>query len=86
MQDMYRTTPGRHVQLRETCRDFAGIYGCPWSGRGEDGKVRFEPVPGWTAEKVPYIGGRLDTKNDFTYQISTCPLYRSDGEVSEECD
>ena len=68
-----RPTHYHKPQLCETCRDYAGIYGCPWSGRGDDGRVRFEPVPGWTAEKVPYI--ECNKKYTFTYRIIACPLY-----------
>lgn len=76
-------------QLCETCQNFAGgeFDECSWTSVGLDGKVKFQPVPGWTAEKVPYTGGRQSTRNDFTYQISACPLYvpdapRKDKEVT----
>ena len=56
------------TQLCETCRNYLG--GCSWTEVGKDGRVRFEPVSGWKAEKVRYSGAA-----GFTYQISECPLY-----------
>ena len=66
--------PNYTPQLCESCRNYAG--GCSWSEVGADGRVRFEPVPGWTAEKVPYQG--CSTSKGFTYKISACPLYLED--------
>ena len=73
-----RPTFDHKPQLCESCQNYAGGKNnqCLWSGRGADGKVRFEPVPGWTARKVPYVSGRI--KEDFTYEISGCPLYIPD--------
>ena len=35
------------------CFDCENACGnCSWSAVGMDGKLLFEPVPGWTAEKV----------------------------------
>lgn len=62
-------------QLCESCKNYAG--GCPWTALDEKGRVKFEPVPGWTAEKVPFVGGK-QTK-EFTYRIIDCPLYVDDG-------
>ena len=67
-----RATFDHQPQLCERCQNYAG--GCPWTRVGEDGRVCFTPVPGWTAEKVVYGG----TKDSFTYQISACPLYVAD--------
>ena len=66
----------RKVQLCESCQDFTGKYGCPWTDVGLDGKVKFEPVPGWTAKKVPCAGAK--TSEGFTYEITACPLYIPD--------
>ena len=74
MRDVDRFQSGRHTQLCESCRNYAG--GCSWTEIGHDGRVRFEPVPGWTAVKVPYQGS-VNSKG-FTYQISGCPLYIQD--------
>ena len=77
---MYNHKP----QLCETCANYAG--GCSWIEVGIDGRVRFIPVPGWTAKKVPYTGGI--NKDDFTYEISACPQYAADPprkEVKASC-
>ena len=73
-----RPTFDHKPQLCETCQNFAGgeFDECPWTSVGPDGKVKFEPVPGWTARKVPYVSGRI--KEDFTYEITACPLYIPD--------
>ena len=65
----------RRCQPCETCRRYAG--GCSWTAVGEDGRVKFEPVSGWVAEKVPY----RDAANQltWTYQISSCPRSMPDG-------
>lgn len=69
-----RPTYNHQRQLCETCRNYAGD--CPWTEVGADGRVRFEPVPGWTAKKVPYYSGSM--QGSFTYEISACPLYLED--------
>ena len=51
--------------------------GCSWSAAGMDGKLLFEPVPGWTAEKVT-LNWRKG-KNDFTYHITACPQFSNTG-------
>lgn len=51
---------------------------CSWSEVDpETGKPRFEPVPGWTAEKVTLNLGRGRT--DETYHITDCPQFRKSG-------
>lgn len=51
---------------------------CSWSEMNlETGKPRFEPVPGWTAEKVTLNLGKGRT--DFTYHITACPLFSNTG-------
>ncbi len=57
------------------CQRAAG--GCSWSGL--DPKTlepAFQPVPGWAAERVPYI--IHGCKPDTTYCITTCPLFLPD--------
>lgn len=57
------------------CRRAAG--GCSWSGLDpETLEPAFQPVPGWTAETLPYIanGCKLGT----TYRITACPLFLPD--------
>lgn len=59
-----------------TCEKACG--GCSWSEIDTTtGKVRFEPVPGWTARKVKlriYGKGKSSFYTD-TYHIIDCPLY-----------
>ena len=66
----------RKRQLCESCQNYAG--GCPWTEVGEDGHVKFNPVPGWTAKRVPWSNGRA--KKNYTYSITKCPLYVDDRE------
>lgn len=78
-----RNTWNHKPQLCETCQNFAGgeFDECPWTSVGPDGRVKFEPVPGWTAEKVLYSGN--NRRQTFTYQISACPLYVPDAPRKE---
>lgn len=64
------------------CKNACG--GCPWTRWDENNKrVAFEPVPGWTAVKVPFKGkhGRhsdrpyADEELEYTYHITACPLF-----------
>lgn len=60
------------------CENYAG--GCCWTEVDpETNKIRFEPVPGWTAEKhstlVPYTrDGKEFVRVIDTYHITDCPL------------
>lgn len=70
--------------------------GCTWSAEGEDGAIRFEPVPGWDAEQIPWR--RYNSMADgYTYKIYDCPEFapllpvrekkviRKEQDVSELC-
>lgn len=55
--------------------------GCSWSEVDpETGKIRFEPVPGWTAEPVHKVLGTAKgyTSCVDTYRIIDCPLFLPD--------
>lgn len=59
-----------------TCEKACG--GCSWSAVDpRTNKVRFEPVPGWTAKKVLLNLGTKHSKTTFceTYHITACPEY-----------
>lgn len=62
------------TQLCWTCRKACG--GCSWSERGADGKVKFEPVPGWNA--VPTRRSRDGKTVMESYCIKACPEYEPD--------
>lgn len=63
------------------CKNACG--GCPWTRWDEEkGRVAFDPVPGWTAEIVPFRGipgrhtrSRNGVEYDYTYKITACPLF-----------
>lgn len=65
------------------CKNACG--GCPWTRWDEErNRVAFEPVPGWTAKKVPFRaqsgrhGNRsnyTDEEFSYTYKITACPLF-----------
>ena len=44
---------------------------CPWA-------ERFEPVPGWTAEKVPFAVSveRKSQASGYSYNVTACPLFK----------
>ena len=56
--------------------------GCSWSEvNPETGKIRFEPVPGWTAEPVyKQMGAAGNGYKSYadTYRITACPLFLPD--------
>lgn len=58
-----------------TCENACGK--CPWSAVDQKtGQVKFDPVPGWTAEKVLLrIGKNRSSAYVETYHITDCPLY-----------
>ena len=63
------------IDCKKACGD------CSWSEVNPDtGKVRFEPVPGWTAEEVPFVltGGNGYRKIETTYKITACPEFEPD--------
>ena len=52
--------------------------GCSWSEEDpETKKIRFEPVPGWTARKIMKHTGYGRSKDHWTetYCITACPLF-----------
>lgn len=57
------------------CLSCARCYGdCPWSERDPETKhIKFQPVPGWTAEATWNRGCGA------SYRVVACPLYVSDG-------
>ena len=73
----------KHVSARPNiCFDCKNACGaCSWSAVDPaTGKVKFEPVPGWTAEKVILNAGWSNGKPYFTetYHIKACPLFDKD--------
>lgn len=69
-------SPGRiiGVNICADCDNACG--GCSWSARDpETNKIRYEPIPGWTAE-VSVLPPSGDAKEVRTYHITACPLFR----------
>ena len=61
------------------CFDCENACGnCSWSAVGMDGKLLFEPVPGWTAEKVTINLGKGRATE--TYHITDCPQFSRAGQ------
>lgn len=59
--------------------------GCPWSEIDpETGKVRFEPVPGWTATPTTIKNWHSSDGSTVaeTYHITACPLFTKDSRKS----
>jgi len=68
------------------CFDCANaVGGCSWSRRDEaTGEIKFEPVPGWTAQEVCRYD---DNRKQYTksWRITACPLFVPDeGEDKED--
>lgn len=57
--------------------------GCSWTGRDEHGVVKFQPVPGWTAEQtmVTMPGGKT-----VSYCVFQCPEFVPDRQNGEGCE
>lgn len=74
-------TASRKTSDTNICFDCQkALGGCAWSEiNPETSKPRFEPIPGWTAEKVTmtvnHKGGVYSTE---TYAITDCPLFVRD--------
>lgn len=62
------------------CFDCENACGnCSWSEIDEKGQVRFEPIPGWTAEKTKlYVGDSRASGVRYTdtYHITACPQFK----------
>lgn len=66
------------------CLDCKNALGnCSWSEVDpETGKIRFQPVEGWTAEQVPYR--RQDGTYETNYLVVSCPLFEIDARLTAE--
>ena len=67
------------VNICFDCKNACGK--CSWSAFDPDtGKIKYEPIPGWTAEKVLLNCGWSSGKPYYaeTYHITECPLFEQD--------
>ena len=70
---------GKKTNICFDCKNACG--GCSWSAIDpETEQIRYEPVPGWTAERVVLNLGDYDGKHRrcYTYHITACPQYDPD--------
>ena len=70
---------GTQTNICFGCKRACG--GCSWSEvDAQTGKIRFEPVPGWTATKlvkhIDYFKGYHRVME--TYHITACPLFEEE--------
>ena len=74
---------GTHNQCANICIDCKNACGgCSWSEWDSvTDKPRYEPVPGWTAERVLLKLGHRNGKPVVvhTYHITACPQFESGG-------
>ena len=69
----------KSVQKCWECKNAYG--GCPWTEVDPDTKrVKFQPVPGWTAKPIrrSFGNGKKGPVVMDTYRITECPLYVPD--------
>ena len=60
-----------------SCKKACGA--CSWSEADlKTGKIKYEPIPGWKAKKVPYRNP--DGSKGYTYEIYDCPEYVAEPE------
>lgn len=67
------------VNICFDCRRACG--GCSWSAYDPvEDKIRFEPVPGWTAEPAVIFAGSVNgiRYEIVTWHITACPLFAPD--------
>lgn len=75
----YLVPVGSKCNICFDCKNACG--GCSWTELDPNtGKVRFEPVPGWTAEKTSMLicPRGSEKKWVITYRITGCPLFEHD--------
>ena len=75
---------GKHNGAKPNiCFDYKNACGkCSWSAADPDtGKLKYEPVPGWTAEKSFLKVGK---ENIETYHITACPQFEPDEPRKED--
>ena len=67
-----------HTNICIDCKNACG--GCSWSASAPGGELLFQPVPGWTAERVLLYLGKTPKGPRFchTYHITACPQFVSD--------
>lgn len=66
-----------------SCQKACG--GCSWSEVDlQTGKIKYDPVPGWNANKVPYRNP--DGSKAHTYEILDCPEYVAEPERHESTE
>lgn len=84
----YLVPANAKVNICFDCQNACG--GCPWTAVDpKTEKVKFEPVPGWTAEKVLLNVANYgqDKKRVVeTYHITACPLFTKDERKRTESD
>lgn len=72
-------------QLCWTCKNALG--GCPWTEYDPiENRVKFEPIPGWTAEpRRRSAGHRHDGREIWldSYRITACPMYDEEPQRGE---
>ena len=87
MERDYTTRKEHHTNICISCKKACG--GCSWTAVDPiTDKLKFEPVPGWTAKEVSLnIGKNKHGKRSFvsTYWITACPLFEAD-ERRGQCD
>ena len=85
LKDYLVPVTGQTTNICFDCKKACG--GCSWSAVDPvTGKVKYEPVPGWTARKVRYCVGYSGRKRVYTdtYHITACPLFDGDGAKEED--
>ncbi len=71
---------GWTVGSNNICFDCKKACGqCSWSAADPlTGELLFEPVPGWTAEKIEQNSNYRYKYPNTTYHITACPLFEQD--------
>lgn len=78
----YMVPIGQNTNICFDCKNACGK--CSWTAVDpKTKKIKYEPVPGWTAEEVMLnLGnyGKLKRHYVKTYHITACPLFTRDSE------
>ena len=79
---------GKTTNICFDCNNACG--GCSWTAVDpKTKKIRFKPVPGWTAKKVLLnVGTYGNNKRAIieTYHITACPQFKNDKRKPKELD
>lgn len=76
----------KSIYTQTLCWNCGNAYGkCPWTEVDElTNRVKFQPVPGWVADKTNLKLHHDEKDEDFSYLVHECPMFIKESERSIE--